>query len=104
MVEAIAMVISAALAAVASAYGSYMVGKKNRQTAKTENALREQAQNIKLEAIEKKLDIHNGYAEKFGEISMSIKDIQKDTEITRKEIEYLKEKVAKVESIYLKAN
>jgi len=41
--------------------------------------------NWRLQQIEKKLDIHNGYAEKFGEITADIKLIQKD-------VEYLKEK------------
>ena len=40
---------------------------------------------FRMEQVEKKLDSHNKYAEKLGEIAVSIAQIQKD-------IEYLKEK------------
>ena len=39
----------------------------------------------RMAVLEKKIDIHNGYAEKFGSIDKNIAVIQKD-------IEYLKEK------------
>jgi len=43
--------------------------------------------NWRLQQIEKKLDVHNGYAEKFGEITADIKLIQKDIEFIKKERE-----------------
>jgi len=52
---------------------------------KLENDKRDQRTDDRLSSIEKKLDIHNGYAEKFGEIEKSIVSIRKD-------IEYIKAK------------
>jgi len=39
--------------------------------------------NWRLQQIEKKLDIHNGYAEKFSDITSDIKLIQKDIELLK---------------------
>ena len=40
------------------------------------NALREQRQTIRLDRLEKKVDEHNGYAKRFGEIEKSIVRIE----------------------------
>lgn len=40
---------------------------------------------LRMEIVEKKLDEHNGYAQKLGEIAITLAEIQKD-------IAYLKEK------------
>lgn len=49
--------------------------KKSRQDA-IDNALREQRQTMKLEKLEQKVDIHNGYAKRFEEIEKSITRIE----------------------------
>ena len=49
--------------------------------------MREQKHADRLEAIEHKLDIHNGYAEKLGDIGEAIVAMKKD-------IEFLKEKTS----------
>jgi len=54
---------------------------KVSQELQTQNAL----QNQRLDSIEKKLDVHNGYAIKFGEVAVAMTSLQKD-------IEYLKNK------------
>ena len=59
-----------------------LIGKKSKQDA-IKDAERETRQSMRLDSIEKKLDIHNGYAEKFG-------DIQKDIAVVKKDIEYLR--------------
>ena len=40
---------------------------------------------LRMEIVEKKLDEHNGYAQKLGEIAITLAEIQKDSA-------YLKEK------------
>jgi len=45
-----------------------------------------------LKNVNKKLDDHNKYAEKFGAIQKSITKIEKDNISIRKDIEYLKNK------------
>lgn len=67
--------------------GSYVANvaltiRKNREQ-EIKDAQREQWQQDQFDAINHKLDIHNGYAEKFGDISRSMVAMQKD-------IEYLK--------------
>lgn len=66
------------------------IGKAKKQA--VIDAKREQKQNDQFEAlfqemntIKKKLDIHNKYAEKFGEIEQSMVAIKKDIEYLRKD-------------------
>ena len=56
------------------------------------NAIREQEQKdlfnqlfIKMDGIEKRLDEHNHYAEKIGDIRVDLSKMQKDIEYLRKE-------------------
>lgn len=42
--------------------------------------------NYRLDRLEKKVDIHNGYAEKFNSTANDITAIQKDIEWIKKEI------------------
>ena len=80
-------VIIALITGILAVLGSYVSNvaitrKKAREDA-IRDAERETRQAMRLESIEKKLDIHNGYAEKFG-------DIQKDIAVVKKDIEYLR--------------
>jgi hypothetical protein len=80
-------VLVAVIAAISSVVGSYTANKaiseKKGREAEIAAAQREQRQQDRLESIERKLDIHNGYAEKLGAIQMDMAAIHKD-------IEYLK--------------
>lgn len=64
--------------------GTWIMHKKKSQNDAVKQAVREQIKEDKLANIERKLDIHNGYAKKLDNISKSIVAIKKD-------IEYLKE-------------
>lgn len=82
-------IIIAIITGVLAVLGTYMgniaiTRKKSREDA-IRDAERETRQAMRLDAIEKKLDIHNGYAEKFEGIGKDITAIKKD-------IEYLKRK------------
>lgn len=81
-------ILAVIITGVCGVVGSYIsarsvIEKKSREDA-IKDAQREQRQTDRLEAIEHKLDIHNGYAEKLGSIDISMAAMQKD-------IEYLKE-------------
>ena len=52
--------------------------KKEKEADRMEAALREQRQELKFEQIEKKLDEHNGYAQKFSETHDSIIALSND--------------------------
>lgn len=78
------------ITAIASIIGAYLAVRKSTQEQEIKNAQREQRQSDRLDRIdekisslEKKVDIHNGYAEKLGDISISMTAMSKD-------IEYLK--------------
>jgi len=80
-----ASIICSVIGALASIAVVLISSKSTRdkvsQELQTQNAL----QNQRLDSIEKKLDVHNGYAIKFGEVAVAMTSLQKD-------IEYLKNK------------
>ena len=81
-------IIIATIPALASVIGAFIaarsaVDKKTRED-DIKAAQREQRQQDQLEEIKQKLDIHNGYAEKLGEIQLDIAGIHKDIEYLRK--------------------
>ena len=67
-----------------SVVGNYLVSLKKHKEDEVKIAQREQKQLDRLDAIEHKLDIHNGYAEKLGDISVSMMAMQKDIEFLKK--------------------
>lgn len=84
-------IIVALITGVCAVGGQYLISQKKTRDDEIKDAQREQKQLDQLEAmderfkvIEKKLDEHNGYAEKFGEISTSIVAIRKDLEYLKK--------------------
>lgn len=84
MLESIAVAAITGILAVAGAYaGNVTVSRKKERESALKDAEREARQALRLDTIEKKIDIHNGYAEKFG-------DIQKDIAVIKKDIEYLR--------------
>ena len=46
----------------------------------------------RMEQVEKKLDTHNGYAQKFSESTEKIAEIQKAIAVIETEIKYIREK------------
>lgn len=84
-------IIVALITGICAVLGQYLISQKKTRDDEIKDAQREQKQLDQLEAmderfkvIEKKLDEHNGYAEKFGEISTSIVAIRKDLEYLKK--------------------
>lgn len=76
-------VITGALSVVGAYISNTVIARKKSREDAIKEAEREAYQDVKLGAIEKKLDIHNGYAEKIG-------DIQKDIAVIKNEIGNLK--------------
>lgn len=82
-------VLIAILTGILAVLGSYMgnvatARKKSRQDAINE-ARRDQQLNDRLDRLEKKVDEHNGYAQKFENVSKDIAVIKTEIEILRKE-------------------
>lgn len=78
-------IICSLIAALGGILGSFAAVRKGRREDEVKMAKREQQQTDRLTNIEKKLDVHNGYAEKLGAISQSMVAMQRD-------IEWLKDK------------
>lgn len=78
-------IITGICAAIVAIIGQWGLLRKSRAEDAAERARLDERTSNRLDAIEKKLDIHNGYAERFGEI-------QVDLAVIRSEIETLKEK------------
>lgn len=77
-------IVVALITGICSIIGNYFISMKNKKDNEIRDAQREQKQCDRLEAIEHKLDIHNGYAEKLGDISISMAMMQKDIEYLKK--------------------
>jgi len=87
----IAQILVAIIALLSSVFGGILgyVGRSKKQA--IIDAKREQEQTdlfarlfAEMDAIKKRLDIHNQYAEKFGDIDKSLIGIKKDMEYLRK--------------------
>lgn len=76
-------IVSGILAIIGSFVANVALTMRKNREQEIKDAQREQWQQDRFEAIEHKLDVHNGYAEKLGDISRSMVAMQKD-------IEYLK--------------
>ena len=90
MDSSIATIIVAIITSFGGIIGAYLAVQKGNRESEIKDAQREQRQadrldriDERIESLEKKVDIHNGYAEKFGEIATSMTALSKD-------IEYLK--------------
>lgn len=79
-------VIAGALAVVGSYVATSNANRKKSEEDLVREAEREQRQKDQLETINKKLDEHNGYAKKFGEIEKSIAQQARDIEWIREKI------------------
>ena len=77
-------IVVALITGAAAVIGNWLVTRKGRLDDREERARLDQKTADRLSVIERKLDEHNGYAEKLS-------DIQGDIRVIRNEIEHLKE-------------
>lgn len=90
MDSSMAQLLGTIITAIAGVTGAYLAVRKSAQEQEIKNAQREQRQSDRLDSIdekikrlEKKVDEHNEYGKKFGEVATSLVSMAKD-------IEYLK--------------
>lgn len=79
-------VIVAIITAVGAVLGQWIISSQAKRKTSIEEAKREQRLNDRLEVIEHKIDEHNGYAQKFGEVTT-------DIAVIRTEIKGIKEQM-----------
>lgn len=68
-------IIIAIVAGCFSTLGTIIVQANTKRKRDIENAVRDAKLDMQLDDIIKRLDIHNGYAEKFGDIEKSVVEI-----------------------------
>lgn len=85
-------IIVAIISCLGGIIGAFLAVRKGNRESEIRDAQREQRQSDRLDRIDEKIsslehkvDIHNGYAVKFGDIANSITSLSKD-------IEYLKQR------------
>lgn len=83
-------IIVAIITSLGGVLGAFLAVRKGNRENEIRDAQREQRQLDRLDRIdekivtlEKKVDIHNGYAEKFGEIANQMTSMAKDIEFLK---------------------
>lgn len=78
-------IITGVLAVLGSYMGNVSISRRKTREDAIRDAKREQELKDRLDRFEKKVDEHNGYAQKFETISKDIAVIKTEIEILRKE-------------------
>ncbi len=78
-------VLIALITGLCAVVGQWLISRSQNEKRKVEEAIRDARLEDRLRSVEKKLDEHNGYAKRFGEISTDIAVIKND-------IKHLREK------------
>lgn len=71
-------VVVALITGLCAVVGQWLISRSQNEKRKIDEAVRDARLEDRLKAVESKLDIHNGYAEKFGEIQTDIAVIKND--------------------------
>lgn len=69
-------IIVAIITGLCAVIGQYIIARENKRKADVEQQLRDQKTEMRLEAIEAKIDEHNGYAKKFEEVVIAITELR----------------------------
>lgn len=76
-------IIVALITATASIIGQWLISRKQKADNETRQAVRDAQFEDRLKHIEERLETHNQYAEKLGDVAINLAKMSKD-------IEYLK--------------
>ena len=78
-------VLIALITGLCAVVGQWLISRSENEKRKVEDAVRDARLEDRLRSVEKKLDVHNGYAEKFSEIQTDIAVIRNDIKTLYKE-------------------
>ena len=78
-------VLGALITAIASVIVQILINANNNKKKKIDDAVRDALMEQRLTNIEHKLDVHNGYAEKLGDIGQDIAVIKNEIKNLEKE-------------------
>ncbi len=71
-------IIVALIAGLCSIIGQWLISREQTKKRKSDDDVRDALIDERLRQMEEKIDIHNGYAEKFTQISTDIAVIKND--------------------------
>ena len=71
-------IIIAIITGACAVVGQWLISRQQTAKRKIDEAVRDQKLEDRISALERKIDIHNGYAEKFAEIGTDIAVIKND--------------------------
>ena len=78
-------VLGALITAIASVIVQILINANNNKKKKIDDAVRDALMEQRLTNIEHKIDVHNGYAEKLGDIGQDIAVIKNEIKNLEKE-------------------
>ena len=77
-------ILIALIPAAAAIIGELIISNRSAKDRDAKDAARQQKNEDRMAAIEKKLDEHNGYAQKFADTAIAMTKMQKDIEYLRR--------------------
>lgn len=73
-------IIVAIITGLFSVMGQYMIARVNKEKEDKERAVRDERTSMRLDQIEKKLDEHNSYAQRFSETAERLARVEQKLE------------------------
>lgn len=70
------VILAALITGICAVLGQYLISRKNRHDADIKRQIIEAKREEWEKRVEEKIDIHNGYAEKFGDIAVELAEIK----------------------------
>lgn len=74
-------IIVAIITGLCAVIGQYMIYLKNKRESDARQQVRDAKTDMRLDAIETKLDEHNGYAKKFEEVAVALAELRTELKL-----------------------
>ena len=74
-------IVVAIITGVCSVVGQWLIASKNRREDETKQAVKDALMEARLDSIDKKLDEHNGYAQRFEEVAVSLAELRTELKL-----------------------
>ena len=78
-------VLLALITGLCAVVGQWLISRSQNEKRKVDDAVRDARLDDRLAGVERRLDLHNGYAERFSEIQTDIAVIKNDIKTLYKE-------------------
>lgn len=78
-------VLIALITGLCAVIGQWLISRSQNEKRKVDDAVRDARLDDRLAGVERRLDLHNGYAERFSEIQTDIAVIKNDIKTLYKE-------------------